>query len=234
MKYVFLLLFLFLLSSINSTTKTKETPKNLKAQNNLTPYKFRTELLRKMNEVRRKHHAKPLSWDSKLAQNAKAVIDKIGELEDPMTIEMEITGEIIFIMYQDNYIDLDNVVWSWEKEEDFYNYNYPWYEELSAMFTQLVWKESTKVGCAFSSEKTNDENLRDYLNIVVCKFDPKGNIEYMNYDKDKKSFMKLYADNVLPEEIIKAEIKDIKKSLKTKEEVREKQINYVDYIKKIY
>ena len=56
---------------------------------------------------------------------------------------------------------------TWEKEEVKYNYDKPGYEEYAAMFTQLVWKESKKVGCGFSSELTTK---KDYLNIVVFSF----------------------------------------------------------------
>ena len=209
MKITFLILFLLISSFIKSATITKEAPKRSNIRKLvLTNFKFRTSILRRMNQAREKHHAGLLSWDNQLAEKAKKNVTAIKENPDA---EVETNaGETIYLYYESKYIDVNNIVEAWEEEEEKYNYKKPGFQMEASMFTQLVWKESTKVGCAFSSEITDEG---DYQNIAICLFNPKGNIDRGNNE---------YAENVLPE------------NLNQNEEDEDDSMTYEQYMEKIY
>jgi hypothetical protein len=58
----------------------------------------------------------------------------------------------------------------WYSEVSKYNVNNP---APAYHYTQLVWKSSTKIGCAWSANQCADANGDYYL---YCEFSPKGNI----------------------------------------------------------
>lgn len=59
---------------------------------------------------------------------------------------------------------------AWYDEIKQYNYNAPGFSEATGHFTQVVWKSSTQVGCAFKDCKNA------YGTYIVCEYYPRGNV----------------------------------------------------------
>ena len=57
---------------------------------------------------------------------------------------------------------------AWYDEVDRYNYNNPGFSGATGHFTQVVWKDTKKLGCAIS-------NCPGQGDIYVCHYDPAGN-----------------------------------------------------------
>ena len=62
---------------------------------------------------------------------------------------------------------------TWYNEIRFYNYSNPGYSEIVGHFTQMVWKDSSRLGCAIR----NCHN--EWTTYFVCEYDPPGN--YIGY-----------------------------------------------------
>ena len=65
--------------------------------------------------------------------------------------------------------DIIRAVQAWYGEEKQYNYNNPNWQPGAGHFTQVVWKGTTKVGCA----AVQCGNLGTY---VICEYSPPGNV----------------------------------------------------------
>lgn len=57
----------------------------------------------------------------------------------------------------------------WYSEKKLYDYNNPDFSFETGHFTQLVWKNTERLGCASSKSKSTN-NI-----YVVCNYDPWGN-----------------------------------------------------------
>lgn len=57
---------------------------------------------------------------------------------------------------------------SWGVERLQYNWNTPGSQDAAGHFTQLVWKQTTKVGCGWKL-------CNGYLYYLVCRYSPTGN-----------------------------------------------------------
>lgn len=136
------------------------------------------------NEVRLSHNLNPLTWSNKLAVSAQGWSDKLKTESCEMRHDLDSPyGENI---YWESLIgggvdvmvstDKDPVVW-WANEEKFYNYdkNTCRRGEQCGHYTQIVWAETTEVGCGVSSCIEGDER-RD---LWVCRYNPPGNYEGM-------------------------------------------------------
>ena len=44
-----------------------------------------------------------------------------------------------------------NCSWQWYDEEKDYDYNNPGYQDKVAHFTQVVWRDTARIGCAFAA-----------------------------------------------------------------------------------
>lgn len=75
----------------------------------------------------------------------------------------------------------EDVVDRWYGEEPEYDYERPGFSSGIGHFTQIVWKETTEVGCACRSGCADG-----YSDVCVCQYNPPGN--YRNR----------FAENVLP------------------------------------
>jgi len=68
---------------------------------------------------------------------------------------------------------------SWYNEVNEYSYNNPGFSKGTGHFTQLVWKETTDIGCGIAM--SHDDKV-----YAVCNYTPPGN------------FKSHYEENVLP------------------------------------
>lgn len=154
-----------------SQKKTKPTPSTdldkraQKKRSNLS--EWQQKMLDQHNKKRELHKdTDGLVWNDNLAILAQSYADRYdcsGNLaHNPEFIEA--IGENLAVGYDD--ID---AIDAWYDEIQHYDYSNPVHQGRTAHFTQLVWKDTKNVGCAY---KTCGGDLYNY---IVCEYDPAGN-----------------------------------------------------------
>jgi pathogenesis-related protein 1 len=132
------------------------------------------QLLGSHNRVRARVGLSPLAWSGKLASYAQAWADHLaaigGRMEHrPRSGEWkQVHGENLFMGTAGHYGVVDAVA-MWEDERSSYDGGAVDMSNLHAYghYTQLVWKNTRRVGCAKVAAGGNV--------IVVCNYDPPGN-----------------------------------------------------------
>jgi uncharacterized protein YkwD len=135
------------------------------------------KLLYAHNKIRVLHHAPKLVWDDELASYAERYANKC-EFKHSKTPY----GENLAAGYPSIY----DAVNAWYAERAYYSYTKPGFSNETGHFTQLIWKSSKKIGCAYTLCNGKNGTPGYYL---VCEYSPAGNI----VNKDH------FAKNVLPE-----------------------------------
>jgi len=75
----------------------------------------------------------------------------------------------------------------WYDEETLYDYNNPGFSSETGHFTQVVWKETTEIGCGYAANcNYSGTNYSGMKHVWVCQYNPHGNI------------IGQFADNVFP------------------------------------
>lgn len=146
----------------------------LYSQASTTP--FQQEILNTHNEFRAKHNAPNLQWDEKLAEYAERHANqcKFSHSQGPF-------GENLAA----GYATPAQGITVWYNENQLYSYADPKFTSDTGHFTQVVWKSTRKVGCAFVSCNGRHGTPGGYL---VCEYSPAGNITNPGY----------FAENVTP------------------------------------
>jgi len=79
-------------------------------------------------------------------------------------------GENLFYSsYNSNYVDAIN---SWYGEKSSYNYSDNSCNGMCGHYTQMIWKDTTEIGCAKATYTTG--NYKGGT-IIVCRYNPQGN-----------------------------------------------------------
>lgn len=131
----------------------------------ISPAEIR-EWLAAHNTYRLSHGVAPLSWSTTLAESARQFAATC-----PSDHSQSGYGENI--AWATNSRSPQSIVKMWYDEEKDYNYNKPGYISGTGHFTQIVWKGSAKVGCAYATDcSTNWPNMK---NTWVCQYNPPGN-----------------------------------------------------------
>ena len=134
-------------------------------------------MLQYHNETRRAVGVAPLVWDETLAAHALGYARELARTRrfeharQPNGPGRE--GENLFTGTRDGYA-FDEMVGFWIAEKkDFVNRPVPDVSRTGrgedvAHYTQIVWRTTTRVGCALASSKTDD--------YLVCRYAPAGNV----------------------------------------------------------
>lgn len=125
---------------------------------------FQTEILSKHNELRTSHGVAGLNWSSTLYEEAQKIADNYvcdGELEHS---DLPF-GENLALGY-----NTSNAVMAWYNEYVNYNYTAGIFSENTGHFTQLVWKNTTELGCAYVICG------QYYGQYTVCEYKAPGNV----------------------------------------------------------
>ena len=142
--------------------------------------KFRKTILNKHNYYRQLHQAGNLVRDSKLetiAQNAAEYMKKIDNFSFATDkYNNKPIGQNIF-WYWGSFTG-DKIADMWYESESKYDYSNPGYNSETGDFTQVVWKNTKKIGCGYAC------NGKECYGI--CTYYPAGN--YLNQ----------FASNVFP------------------------------------
>ncbi|KAL1502315.1 hypothetical protein ABEB36_007480 [Hypothenemus hampei] len=132
---------------------------------------FQTECLKAHNEYRKKHGVAPLKLDreiSKISQQWADYLIKIGTMVHSKNSEY---GENIFMMESSNpnfTVSGSKPVDAWYSEINLHKFGAEPKSLASGHFTQVVWKESEKLGVAFAKKAGKV--------IVVANYYPPGNM----------------------------------------------------------
>ncbi|RSL39895.1 hypothetical protein CEP53_013733 [Fusarium sp. AF-6] len=124
---------------------------------------FTSAILNSTNFYRAEHNASELSWNDTLETFATDYLDsnddcKFEHSEGPY-------GENLAI----GYLNVTASVEAWGDERDDYNFKKGAFSKKTGHFTQLVWKDTTDVGCG---RKLCGE--RGWY--LVCEYWPRGNV----------------------------------------------------------
>lgn len=140
----------------------------------ITPGEMRT-LLNLHNRARADVGIGPLVWSKNLAVYAQSWADHLASTSCRMEHRprsgkwRQVYGENLLIGTV-GYHGVADAVWAWERERSLYHggalNSSNWYP--SGHYTQMVWKNTRRLGCAKAECRGNV--------IVVCNYDPPGNV----------------------------------------------------------
>uniref|UniRef100_A0A6G1SL10 Golgi-associated plant pathogenesis-related protein 1 n=1 Tax=Aceria tosichella TaxID=561515 RepID=A0A6G1SL10_9ACAR len=118
------------------------------------------------NSRRREHGVLQLDWDKTLAAQAQKHSNWMASKDNFAHSHVKDYGENLAY---DTRVDAPckDMVDRWYKEIDLYNYDNPTFSMATGHFTQMVWRTTKRVGCAFARSK-----IRTYL---TCNYYPSGN-----------------------------------------------------------
>ena len=129
------------------------------------------------NKYRELHGVPSVVWSEKVAASA---------LRYAMTCPAGHSGSI----YGENLawasydMTIEGTVEKWYNEEPLYDYGNPGYIAGVGHFTQIVWKKTIEIGCAYVTGCTPGHSLR--ANTWVCHYFPPGN------------YRRQFSENVFP------------------------------------
>ncbi|HEU0099504.1 MAG TPA: CAP domain-containing protein [Allosphingosinicella sp.] len=133
-------------------------------------------LLALHNRERRATGAAPLVWDSSLAAAAASygpALERLGRLAHSPANQRQGQGENLWMGTRDAY-ELEEMAQSWAAEKSLFRPGFfpavsrsgKWSDV--AHYTQMIWKGTTRVGCAVRKSRK-----WDYL---ICRYSPPGNV----------------------------------------------------------
>lgn len=176
-------------STIIITASPSGTPA-ISAPSFLEPKLFTSALLNSTNVYRAQHNASSVVYNDTLASFASKYLEKLGLPAKPPSSSSTTTTtfsrksspkcELIHSggPYGENLAlgcsDVQGCVEMWGNERSQYDFGAAKFGEETGHFTQLVWKNTTDVGCAARwCEGWNEGNGGWYL---VCEYWPRGNV----------------------------------------------------------
>lgn len=128
---------------------------------------FKYQILDEHNIKRALHGVDGLEWDEEVYAAAQAYADAYTCDGTLVHSGNSLYGENLAYGYSTR-----GTVDAWYSEIEYYDFNNPGYTPGVGHFTQVVWKSTTKLGCAF-------KYCNDYYGAyVVCNYSPPGN--YVN------------------------------------------------------
>lgn len=125
---------------------------------------FTSAVLNSTNFYRQEHNATALKWNKTLEEFATDYLD------DNDDCDFEHSGGPYGENLAIGYPNVTASIEAWGDERDEYNFDKAKFSKKTGHFTQLVWKDTTNVGCG---RKLCGE--RGWF--LVCEYWPRGNVE---------------------------------------------------------
>ena len=151
-------------TSTSSTSTSTSTSTSSPTSDSVTGDKeFADNILKAHNKYRSDHDAKALVWDNDAYEYAQNNADNY-DCSGVLTHTHGQFGENLAAGFSDG----PAAVKAWYVEGDLYNYQSA---NTYNHFTQVVWKSTSKVGCAYKDCSSQGWGL-----YVVCEYDPPGNV----------------------------------------------------------
>jgi uncharacterized protein YkwD len=125
---------------------------------------FRTAILNSTNFFRLEHNATVVVWNSSLADFAQHTADSCDFSHSGGPY-----GENLAM----GYPNVTASVEGWGLERSVYDFSHPGFSEQTGHFTQLVWKNTSSVGCG----RKNCDGVQNAFGwMLVCEYYPRGNV----------------------------------------------------------
>ncbi|XP_063699506.1 venom allergen 5-like [Culicoides brevitarsis] len=133
---------------------------------------FQREALKAHNEYRASHGVPPLKLDKDLCKFSQEWAENLSSRGVMQHRPNNKYGENIYCKYGTGNVTVDGKepVKSWYDEIQQYNFSSPGFSTGTGHFTQVIWRESTKLGIA------KVENSKGQV-FVVANYDPPGNVQ---------------------------------------------------------
>ncbi|KAF6253115.1 CAP domain-containing protein [Scenedesmus sp. NREL 46B-D3] len=123
-----------------------------------------------LNAFRQSHQAAPLAWDERLEASAKAWA---------ATCQFAVSGTPgVGEGLGFGYGSLPQAIKDWYGQVSVYNFTNPGWSSKSGLFSQMVWRDTRAVGCAF--------NKACPWAMFVCHYSPPGNMVGPGIDWSKQ------------------------------------------------
>jgi hypothetical protein len=135
---------------------------------------FVDTMLASHNRYRTELNLPPLRWSDQLAQNAQGWANELAAQGGRRLVHSQGTGEGENLwMGTSGYFSYDDMVTGWGDEKRYFRPGT--FPNVSTTgnwadvghYTQIIWRDTTHVGCALSTAGGND--------ILVCRYSPPGN-----------------------------------------------------------
>jgi hypothetical protein len=123
-------------------------------------------LLKRHNAYRRAHGVTDLTWDDALASQSQQWADMCNPSHSHYD-----AGENLWM--GTGSLNGESATDAWYNEITAYDFNNPGFSSGTGHFTQVVWKDSTKIGCGF--KKCGTLGRMTNANFLVCEYLPRGN-----------------------------------------------------------
>ncbi|KAF7881276.1 hypothetical protein EAF00_011949 [Botryotinia globosa] len=158
-------------SKIQTSVPPLSTQASPKETGFSTPEQFKLQILNAQNWYRAAHGALPLIWNDTLADSSsKWVAGCVWDLEPTPGIGKSFVSVIPTSVFGIvNYLGL---------ERQFYDWSEPGPTNSTKQFTQMVWKSTTFVGCAWNNcppGSSPDPATPGVSLFLLCQYYPKGN-----------------------------------------------------------
>ncbi len=154
---------------------TEKVPSKPSKTNPSSSGKVADDWVKAHNKYRKMHQVGNVKWSAKLAKSAEQFAKNC-----PQGHAKSGYGENMAWGFNDE--SMQGVVGRWYKEVSEYDFNNPRYDSSTGHFTQLVWKNTTEIGCATQNNCTYKG--KTYPKLHVCRYNPAGNITNAGYFKE--------------------------------------------------
>lgn len=128
---------------------------------------FASAILAEHNAKRALHDTPALTWNQTLADYAA---DYAASTFDCDNVALVHSGGPYGENLAAGYVGGAAPVDAWYNEISSYDYSNPGYSSATGHFTQVIWKSTTQLGCAYV---TCDNAWRQY---TICEYSPAGNV----------------------------------------------------------
>jgi len=130
--------------------------------------------LKAHNVLRNLHeNTGPLQWDAKLAADSKIWAENLVSIGQMKHSYRPNEGENIYYSKSKNEGSCVDAALAWYNEIKDYRYANPGFSGATGHFTQVVWKDSTKVGVGIAHSAPDGAGF--ITTYIVAKYTPQGN-----------------------------------------------------------
>jgi len=141
---------------------------------------FRSTALSKHNTYRDTHHSPDMTLSSSLNDSAQSWANYLAS-NGVFEHSDSDAGENLYVSYTTassvNAATLANqAVTNWYNEVSDYDYRNPGFSPETGHFTQVVWKNSTQLGCGAARGVKTLQGTQYNAFYVVCQYAPAGNV----------------------------------------------------------
>jgi glioma pathogenesis-related protein 2 len=146
---------------------------------------LRTAAVSKHNIYRTTHHSSGMTISDSLNNTAQAWAEYLatnGLLQHSDPSQRNNAGENLYVSYTtatsiDQTTLANAAVKSWYDEILVYNYANPVFSAQTGHFTQVVWNNSTQLGCGVAQGIKTLNGIKYNAFYVVCQYAPAGNVQ---------------------------------------------------------